>query len=99
MFWICLIFGLILGSFFGVVAYCNIEGVKGVIVGIIVMLVFGLIFGGGCYLDDEMRADKWNGGYCPDCNVHWTPYGASDSDLGSKHKYYYCEECYREIEL
>lgn len=46
-----------------------------------------------------MRADKWNGGYCPDCNVHWTPYGASDSDLGSEHKYYYCEECYKEIKL
>lgn len=99
MFWICFIIGVVLGSFFGIVAYCNIEGVKGVIVGIIVMLGFGLLFGGGCYLDGEMRADKWNGGYCPDCNVHWTPYGASDSIMGSKHKYYYCEECYREIEL
>ena len=99
MFWVCLIFGLILGSFFGVVAYCNIEGVKGVIVGIIVMLIFGLIFGGGFYLDGKMRADKWNGGYCPECNVHWTPFGASDTDLGSTHKYYYCKECYTEIEL
>ncbi len=99
MFWVCLIFGLILGSFFGVVAYCNIEGVKGVIVGIIVMLGFGLLFGGGFYLDGKMRADKWNGGYCPECNVHWTPFGASDTDLGSTHKYYYCEECYKEIEL
>lgn len=99
MFWICFAIGLILGSSFGVVAYANIEGVKGVIVGIIVTLGFGLLFGGGFYLDSEMRADKWNGGYCPECNVHWTPFGASDTDLGSTHKYYYCEECYKEIEL
>ena len=99
MFWVCFIIGVVLGSFCGVVAYCNIEGVKGVIVGIIVTLGFGLIFGGGCYLDSSLRAEKWNNGYCPDCEVHWTPYGASDRTMGSKHKYYYCEECYREIEL
>ena len=99
MFWICLIVGLIFGGFLGVVFYCNIEGVKGIIVGIIVTLIFGLLVGGGFYLDGEMRADKWNDGYCPDCNIHWTPYGVSDSDIGNRHKYYYCEECYKEIEL
>ena len=99
MFWVCFVIGLVLGSFFGVIAYFNIEGVKGIIAGIIVMLIFGLIFGGGFYLDSTMRADKWNGGYCPECNVHWTPFGASDRTMGSKHKYYYCEECYTEIEL
>ena len=99
MFWICFVFGLVLGSLFGITAYFHIKGVKGVIAGIVVTLVFALIFGGGFYLDAKKSADKWNGGYCPDCNVHWTPYGASDRDLGSKHKYYYCEECYKEIEL
>lgn len=44
MFWICFIIGLVLGSIFGVVAYANIEGVKGVVVGIIVTLGFGLLF-------------------------------------------------------
>lgn len=99
MFWICFVIGLILGGLFGTIAYYNIEGVKGVIVGIIVTLIFGLIFGGGIYLDEASRAEKWNGGYCPDCEVHWTPYGASDRAMGSKHKYYYCEECHKEIEL
>lgn len=99
MFWVCLIFGLLIGGLFGGVAYCNIEGVKGVIVGIIITLGFGLLFGGGIYLDAKMKDDKWNDGYCPECNVHWIPYGASDRSMGSKHKYYYCEECYKEIEL
>lgn len=99
MFWLCFGFGIFIGLLFGAIAYCNIEGVKGAIVGIIVVLLSGFIFGGGFYLDAEMRADKWNGGYCPDCEVHWIPFGASDRTMGSKHKYYYCEECYREIEL
>ena len=99
MFWVCFIIGLVLGSIFGVVAYCNIKGVKGVIVGIVVTLAFGLLFGGGVYLDGKKRSDKWNNGYCPACHVHWIPYGAFDRALGSKHKYYYCEKCYKEIEL
>ena len=99
MFWIYFICGLVLGSFLGIVAYCNIKGVQGVIVGIIATLAFALLFGGGLSHEVKTRADKWNNGYCPNCNVHWTPYGASDKTLGSKHKYYYCEECYTEIEL
>lgn len=99
MFWICFMIGLVFSSIFGVVACANIKGAKGVIVGIIVTLGFSLLFGGGLYLDSKMRADKWNGGYCPDCNIHWTPYGVSDTDLGSEHKYYYCEKCHKEIKL
>ena len=39
MFWVCFIIGLVLGSVFGVVAYWNIEGIKGVIVGIVVIAI------------------------------------------------------------
>lgn len=99
MFWICFVAGLVIGSVFGAIAFFNIEGVKGIIIGIIVTLAFGLIFGGGLYLEDEVKTEKWNNGYCPDCNTHWIPCGASDRALGSKHKYYYCEKCYKEIEL
>ncbi len=99
MFWICFVIGLIIGSVLGFVAYLNIEGIKGVITGIIIALAFGLVFGGGVYLEGKANADKWNNGYCPNCNTHWIPCGASDRALGSKHKYYYCEKCYKEIEL
>lgn len=99
MFWICFVIGLIIGGVFGIVAYLNIEGIKGVITGIIITFILGLLFGGGVYLEEKIKADNWNGGYCPNCNIHWTPYGASDKTLGGKHKYYYCEECYKEIEL
>lgn len=99
MIWICFAIGLLFGGFLGSIFYCNIGKAKGVMVGIIVTLGIGLLFGGGFYLDVKMKDDKWNDGYCPECNVHWVPFGASDRSMGSKHKYYYCEECYREIEL
>ena len=96
---LCVIFGLVIGGFFGVFTWLRIEGVKGALIGLAVTLVFTFLFGGGMYLDTAMREDKWNGGYCPECEVHWTPFGVSDTDMGSGSKYYYCEECYREIEI
>lgn len=99
MVWICFIIGLILGGLFGIVVCYNIKGIKGIIVGVIITLFFGLLFGGGSYLDNAIRVDKWNDGYCPNCNVHWTPYGASESNFVIGRKYYYCEKCHKEIEL
>lgn len=99
MFWIYFAVGLVIGSILGVAAYLNIGGIKGIITGIIITFAFGLLFGGGTYLEEKTKADNWNGGYCPDCNIHWIPCGASDKTLGGKHKYYYCENCYKEIEL
>lgn len=98
-FWFCIVFGLFIGGFFGAFAWLRVEGVKGALIGLVVALVCTVLFGGGMYLDTTMRADKWNGGYCPECEVHWIPFGVSDTDLGSSSKYYYCEECYREIEM
>lgn len=96
---LCIGFGLFIGGVIGVFVWLGMEGVKGALTGIAVALTVALLCGGGMYLDTAMRADKWNGGYCPECEIHWTPYGASDTDFGSGSKYYYCEECYREIEI
>ncbi len=99
MIWLCLIFGLMLGSVIGVLVWGAIEGKKGVLAGIIVAILFDLVFTGGMMLDTMERDNKWNGGYCPQCEVHWTPFGVSDTDFGSKSKYYYCTECFKEIQL
>lgn len=96
---LCAVFGLFIGGVFGVFAWLRVEGVKGALIGLAVTLVIGFLCGGGMYLDETIRADKWNGGYCPECEIHWTPFGVSDTDFGSSSKYYYCEECYREINL
>ena len=96
---LCVVFGLFIGGIFGVFAWLRVEGVKGALIGLVVTLVFTFLFGGGMYLDTMERADKWNGGYCPECEIHWTPYGVTDTDMGSSSKYYYCENCYREINL
>lgn len=96
---LCVIFGLFIGGVFGVFAWLRVEGVKGALIGLAVTLITAFLFGGGMYLDTTMRADKWNGGYCPECEIHWTPFGVTDTDMGSSSKYYYCENCYAEINL
>ena len=98
MFWICFAIGLTLGGVIGIIAWARVEGVKGVFVGIAVTILFALVFAGGITLDEKGRDSKWNGGYCPNCEVHWIPYGVSDTDLGSRTKYYYCPECFKEIQ-
>ena len=98
MFWICFAVGLALGGVIGVIAWARVEGVKGVFVGLAVTILFALVFAGGITLDEKGRESKWNGGYCPNCGVHWIPCGVSDTDLGSRTKYYYCPECFKEIQ-
>ena len=96
---LCFGFGLFIGGVFGVFAWLRYEGVKGALIGIAVALITAIVFGGGIYLDSMERDSKWNGGYCPNCEVHWTPFGVSDTDFGTKSKYYYCPECFKEIQL
>ena len=99
MFWICFAIGLILGSVIGMLMWARIEGKKGVLLGIATAIIFAFVFADGMILDTMEKDSKWNGGYCPNCGVHWIPYGASDTDLGSRTKYYYCPECFKEIQL
>lgn len=96
---ITFIVSFIISAVIGVMVGLGYEGKKGAIVGTIVTLVFTLIIGGGLTLDTMERDSKWNGGYCPNCEVHWIPFGASDTDFGAKSKYYYCPECFKEIQL
>lgn len=99
MFWICFAFGLVLGGVIGAIVWLGVEGKEGVVAGIITAVLFAFVFAGGMTLDSMERDSKWNGGYCPNCEVHWIPFGASDTDFGSKSKYYYCPECFKEIQL
>ena len=99
MFWICFAFGLILGGVIGTLVWGGMGGKKGAVSGIITAVLFAFVFAGGMTLDSMERDSKWNGGYCPNCEVHWIPFGASDTDFGTKSKYYYCPECFKEIQL
>ena len=96
---LCAGFGLFIGGVFGVFAWLRYEGIKGALIGLVITLIIGFLCGGGMYLDETARTDKWNGGYCSNCEVHWIPFGASDTDFGTKSKYYYCPECFKEIQL
>ena len=99
MFWILVVIGLILGGVIGTLVGGAVDGKKGVVVGVITTVLFAFVFAGGMTLDSMERDSKWNGGYCPNCEVHWIPFGASDTDFGTGSKYYYCPECFKEIQL
>ena len=91
------IFTIVMGCFFGLMVFFRVEGVKGALLGLLVSILLGAAMSGLITLDGYLKSEKWNNGNCPNCNIHWTPYGASERNLGVKHKYYYCEECYKEI--
>ena len=51
MFWICFAICLGLGSVIGFVALARVEGKKGIFVGIIVTILFALVFASGITLN------------------------------------------------
>lgn len=67
------------------------------IVGSLVCVVLWLICAFGMWGSAMIKANDWNNGYC-ECGEQWQPYGVSESMNGTTTKYYYCPNCYTEIE-
>lgn len=66
--------------------------------GAIISLLLGALFFCGIYFDGMHARDLWNEGYC-ECGAHWVLGGAERTKSGQTIKYYYCPECYAEIEI
>jgi hypothetical protein len=64
--------------------------------GAIICLLFWVLFSGAIigqmYVDDG----AWNDGHC-DCGGKWELRAVSESRMGTKTKYYACENCGKEI--
>lgn len=90
------LFGIPCGLGVALFAMCG-EGKKCKIVGSLVCVVVWLLFAFGCWGSAMLNADAWNNGYC-ECGGKWQPYGVSESGYGTTTKYYYCPNCYNEIE-
>ena len=58
------------------------------------LIVISIIIIASFSLHDRMYADKWNGGWCPDCE--WT-YDFVAVDAGMK--YYRCPCCFEEVSM
>lgn len=67
------------------------------IIGVLTCVALWLFCAFGVWGSAMLKADDWNNGYC-ECGGKWQPYGVSESRHGSTTKYYYCPNCYNEIE-
>lgn len=89
------IFGLI---FVPCMFYCLFADTdtKYKILGLVICLLFWALFSGAVigqmYVDDG----AWNDGHC-ECGGQWELRAVSESRMGSKTKYYACEDCGKEI--
>jgi hypothetical protein len=88
--------GLIFGSIALMFACCAADN-KTKIWGAIISLLLGALFAFGLYFDGMAKNDAWNDGYC-ECGAHWELGGATRTKSGQTIKYYFCPECYAEIE-
>lgn len=88
-------------SFFPVTIFCCNTTKKGVTkflasLGIIAVTSFsiGLLF----YCEAKGNYNKWNGGFCPNCQTAWRFSGGSHY-RNTTHYYYVCDNCGKVIEL
>lgn len=93
------LFTIVMGSFFGVIVFFRVEGVKGFFLGLLTAILLGALTSGVFTLDSIIKQERWNDGMCPNCEIEWTPNGVSSSHLGEKTYHYYCEECKKMIEI
>lgn len=87
------VFAFLIGMMFFIGADTKKGKMLVVIVCIVVWLLSAFSVWGSAMLD----ADEWNNGYC-ECGEQWQPYGVTKSRHGITTKYYYCPNCYTEIE-
>lgn len=59
-----------------------------------ILIITSIILIASFSLNDRIYADKWNGGWCPDCE--WT-YDFVAVDAGMK--YYRCPCCFEEVRM
>lgn len=81
--------GLPFGGFIGIM-FCSLASTKiGKIIAVVLSIVIATL---GFTFITKLENEKWNDGYCPNCEVHWELRGARKSS-----KIYVCPKCYKEI--
>ena len=72
------------------------ETTKGSIIGSAIVILAAILITAAAILDANESNKIWNDGYC-ECGGKWKLVAVSDTDYGSRTKYYICDECYKEI--
>ena len=91
-----ILFGVI-AFLLGTMFFIGEETKKGKVLVVVICVVAWLLCAFGVWGSVMLEADDWNNGYC-ECGEKWQPYGVSESRYGTTTKYYYCPNCYNEIE-
>jgi hypothetical protein len=64
--------------------------------GVVVCLLLWALLSGACIGQTSIDDASWNDGHC-DCGGKWELRAVSESRMGTKTKYYACENCGKEI--
>ena len=96
---LAIIFGVVVGGFFGLMFSSSSKGWRKAIIMIITMVITGCLLSGMFWVEQAGDAYSWNDGVCPNCNVEWT-FSNADHLRNSGTLYYWsCLNCGRVIEL
>ena len=91
-----ILFGIV-AIMLGVLFFIGAETKKSKLIVVIACVIAWLLCAFGVWGSAMLDANEWNNGYC-ECGGQWQPYGVSESRYGATTKYYYCPNCYTEIE-
>ena len=72
------------------------ETTKEIVIGSIIVILVAILITASAILCANENKKVWNNGYC-ECGGKWKLVAVSDTDRGSRTKYYVCDECYKEI--
>ena len=91
-----ILFGIV-AIMLGALFFIGAETKKSKLIVVIACVIAWLLCAFGVWGSAMLDANEWNNGYC-ECGGQWQPYGVSESRYGAITKYYYCPNCYTEIE-
>ena len=95
---LAILFGVLIGSFFGFMFSVNMKGFKKVFVIILTMVITGCLISTMFCSEYNSDEEKWNNGYC-ECGEKWVFSNAVHTRNGGTIYYWHCEKCNKTIEL
>ena len=94
-----ILFGVVVGGFFGLMFTANSKGWKKVCGLLITMVIIGCVISGMFCAERAGDEASWNNGVCPNCGIEWHFSNADHIRNGGTLYYWNCDNCGRVIEL
>lgn len=94
-----ILFGVVVGGFFGMMFTANSRGWKKVVGLLVTMIITGCVISGMFCAERAGDEQAWNNGTCPNDGTEWVFTNADHLRNSGTLYYYYCPECGKIIEL